>query len=134
MQVWLKSHVMQDNQQKVKMNIKNEYNFVISKMNITSQFTIKAQLLRPLVVEFRVCTKFLWSLFSRIQSKYRKIRTRKKLRIWIFFVPWAINRGVATNSGLGGPGSNRDLFCIVSKNVVWKGLMFLHVLIIQDII
>ena len=25
---------------------------------------------------------------------------------------------VATNNGLGGPGSNRDLFCIVSTNVV----------------
>ena len=29
-----------------------------------------------------------------------------------------ITRGVATNSGLGRPGSNRDLFCVVSSNVV----------------
>ena len=28
------------------------------------------------------------------------------------------DRGVTTNSGLGEPGSNRDLFCIVSKEVV----------------
>ena len=30
----------------------------------------------------------------------------------------AIIRGEATNSGLLGPGSNRDLFCIISMNVV----------------
>ena len=35
-----------------------------------------------------------------------------------------ILRGVVTNSGLGGPGTNRDLFCIVSTNVVKKSLMF----------
>ena len=35
------------------------------------------------------------------------------------------NRGVATNSGLEGSGSNRDLFCIVSTNMVQKSLMFL---------
>ena len=28
---------------------------------------------------------FFWSIFSCIQSKYRKIRTRKKLRIWTLF-------------------------------------------------
>ena len=28
------------------------------------------------------------------------------------------DRGVATNSGLGGAGLNRDLFCIVSTNAV----------------
>ena len=27
-------------------------------------------------------------------------------------------RGVTTNNGLGEPGSNRDLLCIVSTNVV----------------
>ena len=29
-----------------------------------------------------------------------------------------LRRGVATNKGLGGPASNRDLFCIVRTNVV----------------
>ena len=35
-------------------------------------------------------------------------------------------RGVATNRGPGEPGSSRDLFCIVSTNVVQKRLIFLH--------
>ena len=37
-------------------------------------------------------------------------------------------RGVATNIVLGGrgAGSNWDLFCIVSTNMVSKRLMFLH--------
>ena len=35
-------------------------------------------------------------------------------------------RGVATNNGLGGPGSNRDLFCVVSANVELKSITFLN--------
>ena len=42
------------------------------------------------------------------------------------FINIANVRGEATNSGLGGPGSNQDIFCILSKNVVQKTLMFLH--------
>ena len=38
-----------------------------------------------------------------------------------------MNRGVAANNGLGGgASSNRDLFSVVSTNVVKKSLMFLH--------
>ena len=38
-----------------------------------------------------------------------------------------LNKGVATNSGLWGPGSNRNFFlAFVSTNVVQKRLMFLH--------
>ena len=31
-------------------------------------------------------------------------------------------RGVATNNGLGGPNSNRDLFCTVSTRVHKSGI------------
>ena len=31
---------------------------------------------------------FLWSVFSRIQSKCGKIRTRKNFRIWALFTQW----------------------------------------------
>ena len=31
---------------------------------------------------------FFWSILSCIQSKYKKIRTRKKLRIWALFTQW----------------------------------------------
>ena len=40
------------------------------------------------------------------------------------------DRGVATNNGLGGAGgssSNRDLFCIVTANMVLNSLMFFHI-------
>ena len=47
------------------------------------------------------------------------------------FFHMTMNRGVAANNGLGGWGggrasSNRDLFSVVSTNVVKKSLMFLH--------
>ena len=44
------------------------------------------------------------------------------------FFHMTMNRGVAANDGLGGAGasSNRDLFSVVSTNVVKKSLMFLH--------
>ena len=42
------------------------------------------------------------------------------------FINIADVRGEATNRGLGGPGSNRDLFCIVSKSVASKSLIFFH--------
>ena len=40
------------------------------------------------------------------------------------------DRGVATNNGLGGAGrssSNRDLFCIVTANMVLNSQMFFHI-------
>ena len=37
-------------------------------------------------LKFVQMRSFFWSVFSRIQSKYGKIRNQKKLRIWTLFV------------------------------------------------
>ena len=50
-------------------------------------------------------TKYFEKHWNNITNTWKGIKT-------------IISRGVATNSGLRGPGSNRDLFCIVSTNVV----------------
>ena len=36
------------------------------------------------------------------------------------------SQGRSYRQWIGGPGSNRDLFCIGSKNVIYKSLMFLR--------
>ena len=42
--------------------------------------------------------------------------TRQQLLIYLDLL--FVFRGVATNSALEGPGSNRDLFCIVNGKAV----------------
>ena len=44
----------------------------------------------------------------------------------VFFKIEVWHGRIATNSGLGGRGSNQDLFCIVSTRAIQKSLMFLH--------
>ena len=49
-----------------------------------------------------------WCIWAEFQASRKRFHKLQEI----------ICSGVARNSGLGGPGSNRDLFCIVSKKAV----------------
>ena len=43
-----------------------------------------------------------------------------------YYLHFSSSRGVFTNNGLKGAGSNRDLFCIAYTNMVEKSIILLH--------
>ena len=60
---------------------------------------------------------FFWPVFSCIQSKYRKTRTRKKLRIWTLFTQYLFMDEFLSKCGNKG---HMTQHCLLAKQGKWK--------------